>query len=196
MKEIITNNLTESARLLSEAQAMSDLILEAASLISASFSRGGRLLLFGNGGSAADAQHLAAEFVNRLLFERPALPAIALTTDTSILTSVANDYSFNDVFSKQVKALGRSGDVAWGLTTSGNSPNVLNALAAARDLGLKTVVMTGAGGGEARDLADVLLAVGSTATPRIQEVHIALGHIVCELVDHILFQRPGEGAEA
>lgn len=194
MKEIVTRVLTESARLKAETIAMSDKIIEAAGMIAGSFSRDGRLFLFGNGGSAADAQHLAGEFVNRFLIERPPLPAVALSTDTSVLTSIGNDYSFNEVFSKQIKALGRAGDVAWGLSTSGNSPNVIAALSAAKSMGLKTVVMTGAGGGEAKGYADVLLAIGSNETPRIQEVHITIGHIICELVDYYLFQRPGEVA--
>jgi D-sedoheptulose 7-phosphate isomerase len=184
--------LVESARLKTEAQHMANTVIEASGIIASAFSEGNRLLIFGNGGSAADAQHLAAEFVNRFRIERPPLPALALTTDTSILTSIANDYSFNDVYLKQVKALGRPGDVAWGLTTSGNSPNVVTALSAARGLGMKTLAMTGLGGGAAREAADLLLAVNSTVTARIQEVHITLGHIICELVDYILFQRPGE----
>ena len=194
MRDKVLASLNESARLKTEARDSADLLVEAAGLIADSFTKGGRLLIFGNGGSAADAQHLAAEFVNRFLIERPPLPAVALTTDTSVLTSVANDYSFNEVFAKQVKALGRPGDVAWGLTTSGNSPNVVAALAAARQGGLKTLALTGSGGGEARHQADVLIEVKTTLTPRIQEVHITMGHIICELVDYILFQRPGEAA--
>jgi len=194
LKEKVITILAESARLKTEAQRQAERIIEAAKIIAEAFSTGGRLLLFGNGGSAADAQHLAAEFVNRFLIERPPLPAIALTTDTSILTSVANDYSFNEVFAKQVKALGRPGDVVLGLSTSGNSPNVVAGLGAAKALGLKTIAMTGAGGGQLQTVVDLLLEVRSTETPRIQEVHITLGHIICQLVDYILFQRPGEEA--
>jgi len=194
LKEKVITTLAESARLKTEAQTQADQIIEAAQTIAKAFSNGGRLLIFGNGGSAADAQHLAAEFVNRFLIERPPLPAIALTTDTSILTSVANDYSFNEVFAKQVKALGRPGDVVLGLSTSGNSPNVVAGLGAAKALGLKTIAMTGAGGGQIQTIVDLLLEVRSTETPRIQEVHITLGHIICQLVDYILFQRPGEEA--
>lgn len=194
MKDKVITILAESARLKTEAQGQADLIAEAAKMIAGVFSTGGHLLIFGNGGSAADAQHLAAEFVNRFKIERPPLPAVALTTDTSILTSVANDYSFNEVFTKQVKALGRAGDVAWGISTSGNSPNVIAALGAARAMGLKTVAMTGLGGGEVKGAADILLEVQSADTPRIQEMHITMGHIICELVDYILFQRPGEEA--
>jgi D-sedoheptulose 7-phosphate isomerase len=186
--------LSESARLKTEAQNMADRMIEAARVIAGAFSRGGRLFIFGNGGSAADAQHLAAEFVNRFLIERPPLPAVALTVDTSILTSIANDYSFNEVFAKQIKALGKPGDVAWGMSTSGASPNVLAALNTAKSMGLGTVGMTGQGGGEMKNLCDVCLDVPSKATPRIQEVHITMGHVICELVDYLLFQRPGESA--
>lgn len=194
MKDKVIKMLAESARLKTEAKSQADLIVEAAKMIAGAFSTGGHLLIFGNGGSAADAQHLAAEFVNRFKIERPPLPAVALTTDTSILTSVANDYSFNEVFTKQVKALGRAGDVAWGISTSGNSPNVIAALGAARTMGIKTLAMTGLGGGEIKGGADILLEVRSEDTPRIQEMHITMGHIICELVDYILFQRPGEEA--
>jgi D-sedoheptulose 7-phosphate isomerase len=194
LKEMVVAAFAESARLKTEMQGRADIIIEAAGVIAETFSRGGRLYLFGNGGSAADAQHLAAEFVNRFLIERPPLPAVALTTDTSVLTSISNDYSYNDVFAKQIKALGRTGDVAWGMTTSGNSPNVNQAFAAARGMGIKTIAMTGSGGGETKPLADVLLEVSSSATPRIQEVHITMGHVICELVDYILFQKPGEEA--
>jgi D-sedoheptulose 7-phosphate isomerase len=188
--------LSESARLINEAQGLTDRVAQAARMIAEAFTRGHRLLIFGNGGSAADAQHLAAEFVNRFLIERPPLPAVALTTDTSVLTSIGNDYGFQDVFAKQIKALGRPGDVAWGLSTSGNSPNVVRALAAARGLGLQTIALTGADGGECKPLADVLLAIPSKKTPRIQEVHITLGHVICEMVDYLLFQLPGEEVKA
>lgn len=192
LRERIIRNLAESARLKTAVQGQADLILDAAKAIATTFSNEGRLFIFGNGGSAADAQHLAAEFVNRFIIERPPLPAVALTTDSSVLTSVANDYSFDEIFSKQIKALGRPGDAALGLSTSGNSPNVVAGLVAARSLGMKTMAMTGAGGGECRTLADILLDVPSHETPRIQEVHITMGHIICEMVDYILFQRPGE----
>ena len=194
MINMVHSALAESARLKTESFIKAESLVEAAAIISSSFTSGGRLLIFGNGGSAADAQHLAAEFVNRFIIERPPLPALALTTDTSILTSISNDFSFNEVFAKQIKALGKKDDVALGLTTSGNSPNVINALSAARNMGIKTIVMTGAGGGEAKRLADLVLDAPSNKTPRIQEVHITFGHIICELVDYILFQRPGEVA--
>jgi D-sedoheptulose 7-phosphate isomerase len=148
-----------------------------------------KLLLCGNGGSAADAQHIAAEFVNRYELERPPLPALALTTDTSILTSVGNDYSFDEAFSKQVKALGVEGDVLLALSTSGNSANVLKAVETARNKEIFTVGLTGRDGGKLADLVDISLIVKSHATPRIQEAHILAGHIICELVDYILFQQ-------
>ncbi|MFH1139365.1 MAG: D-sedoheptulose 7-phosphate isomerase [Pseudomonadota bacterium] len=189
---MILSVFTENIRLLTEAQNRWTEIYEAARTIADAFSRGGKLLIFGNGGSAADSQHLAAEFVNRFLIERPPLPALALSTDTSILTSVANDYGYYEVFIKQIKALGRTGDVAWGLSTSGNSPNVVGALSVAKSLGLTTIALTGEGGGEAKGAADILIEVPSVQTPRIQEVHITIGHAVCQLVDYFLFQQPGE----
>jgi D-sedoheptulose 7-phosphate isomerase len=152
--------------------------------------RGNKLLLFGNGGSAADAQHLAAEFVNRFLIERPPLPALALTTDTSILTSIGNDYDFAEIFSKQIRALAQEGDFAWGMSTSGRSRNVLKGLQTAQKMGLTTMCLTGSDGSEMAALCDYCLSVPSTHTPRIQEVHITLGHVICELVDYKLFQKP------
>jgi D-sedoheptulose 7-phosphate isomerase len=148
-----------------------------------------KLLLCGNGGSAADAQHIAAEFINRYELERPPLPAIALTTDTSILTSVGNDYSFNEIFSKQIKALGVEGDVLLAISTSGNSANVIEAVKAAKSLGIFTVGLTGGGGGQLASLVDLSLVVKSRVTARIQETHILVGHIICELVDYLLFQQ-------
>ncbi len=150
---------------------------------------GGKVLFFGNGGSAADAQHLAAELVGRFGYERPGVPSLALTVDTSCLTAVANDYGFEFIFARQVQALGAKGDVAVGISTSGNSPNVLAGLRAAAERGLHTVALTGAGGGRMRDIAEHTLAVPSGATPRIQESHILLGHILCEYTERELFPR-------
>ena len=147
---------------------------------------GHKILIFGNGGSAADAQHIAAEFVNRFRIERPPLAAIALTTDTSALTAIGNDYHFDQVFSKQVQALGKKGDIAWGISTSGNSPNVVLALEAAKKMGIYTLGMTGTGGKMA-SLVDLNFKVASDVTARIQETHITISHILCELVDRILF---------
>lgn len=149
-----------------------------------------KILLFGNGGSAADAQHLAAEFVNRFIIERPPLPAIALSTDTSVITSIANDYDFSEVFAKQVRAIGQAGDIAWGISTSGSSPNVVKALEIAKKMGMSTIALTGKEGGKIAAIADYSLNVPSGSVPRIQEVHITAGHAICEMVDYKLFKRP------
>jgi len=162
-------------------------IAEAADALAAAFRQGRKLLLFGNGGSAADAQHIAAEFVGRFVPDRRALPAISLATDTSALTALGNDYGYNFVFSRQVEALGVSGDVAIGISTSGNSPNVIAALDAARALRMLTIGFTGEGGGKMISHADILFSVPSRYTPRIQETHLTLAHILCEVVDRELF---------
>jgi len=162
-------------------------LLDAIKLIAHAFEGGNKLFFFGNGGSAADAQHLAAEFVNRYIMDRPPLPAIALTTDTSILTSVSNDFTFNEIFAKQLRALGREGDVAIAISTSGNSSNVIKAVEVAKEMRMKTVALTGNDGGVLAKKADIALNVSSTSTPRIQETHILIGHILCEMVEHDLF---------
>ena len=160
----------------------------AADLIAERFAAGSKLLLFGNGGSAADAQHLAAEFVNRFVIERPPLPAIALTTDTSALTSIANDYRYDDVFAKQVRALGRAGDVAIAISTSGTSPSVVCAVDDCRKLGVYIIGLTGRDGGKLKGRVDYLLNVSaSRETARIQETHILAGHVLCQLVDEKLY---------
>ena len=156
---------------------------QVALLIVSSIRSGGKLMVCGNGGSAADAQHMVAEFVNRFLKERKPLPAISLTTDTSNLTSIANDYSFDYVFSKQVEAIGKSGDVLMGISTSGNSKNVLNAIEAARRLGIKTVGLLGRDGGIIKRVCDIALIVPSDSTPRIQEVHGFIIHAICQMVE-------------
>lgn len=171
-------------------------IAEVAQRCATAIERGGKVLLAGNGGSAADAQHIAAEFVGRFKMERRPLSAIALTTDTSLLTAVGNDYGFDEIFARQVAGLGRPDDVFIGISTSGNSPNVLKAMAAGRQIGLTGVGLTGAGGGKLAVQCDLLLAVPSSDTPRIQESHILIGHIVCDLVDQMLFgeARRGQGS--
>jgi D-sedoheptulose 7-phosphate isomerase len=151
---------------------------------------GNKILLFGNGGSAADSQHLAAEFVNRFVIERPPLPAIALSTDTSVITSIGNDYDFSEIFAKQIRAIGKPGDVAWGMSTSGDSSNVVKALETAKKLGLITIGFTGRDGGNILKIVDYSLNVSSNSVPRIQEVHITAGHVICEMVDYKLFQKP------
>jgi D-sedoheptulose 7-phosphate isomerase len=163
-----------------------DTLLRGAEMISQSLASGHKILIFGNGGSAADAQHIAAEFVNRFRIERPPLAALALTTDTSIITSVGNDYHFDDIFSKQVRALGQKDDVAMGISTSGNSGNVIKAMETAREMGLFTIAMTG-GSGRLKEGADLVFNVVSDTTARVQEAHITLMHILCELVDRTLF---------
>jgi D-sedoheptulose 7-phosphate isomerase len=151
-------------------------------------SAGRKVLLFGNGGSAADAQHIAAEWVGRYKRERKALPAIALTVNTSSITAIANDYSFEHVFARQVEALGAPGDIALGISTSGDSPNVLRGVEAARDIGMITVGLTGRTGGSLRTLVDYCLQVPSDDTPRIQEAHILLGHVLSEYVEDVVFE--------
>ena len=163
-----------------------DKIIKAADMLAGCMTTGGKVLLFGNGGSAADAQHLAAEFVNRFQIERPPLAAIALTTDTSVLTSIGNDYHFDEIFSKQIKALGKKEDIAWGLSTSGDSTNVVKAVKSARKLGMATIGMTGRGG-ELAQCADLVLSVESDTTARVQETHITLGHILCDLLERKLY---------
>ena len=160
-----------------------DDLLRVAAAIRAAHAAGGKVLIFGNGGSAADAQHMAAELVNRFQKERKALAALSLTTDTSILTSIGNDYTFDRVFDRQVEALGRPGDVALGITTSGNSANVVRGLEAARGCGMVTVALTGRDGGTAGKIADIHVNVPDDSTARVQEVHTTLIHVICELVE-------------
>lgn len=164
-----------------------ELVDKVARTMAVSLARGGKILFCGNGGSAADAQHLAAEFVNRFELERPPLPALALTTDSSILTAIGNDYGFDRVFVKQVQALGAPGDVVVGISTSGNSPNILAALRAAREKGCLTVGLAGRNGALV-PLCDYALLVPHDRTSLIQEVHIAIGHLLCKLVDYYLFE--------
>jgi D-sedoheptulose 7-phosphate isomerase len=168
------------------------LIVDMADLVARAFRGHHRLFLFGNGGSAADAQHLAAEFVNRFQRERAPLPALSLTVDTSILTSISNDYCFDDIFLKQLQAHGQPGDVALGISTSGSSPNVVKALTWARGHGLHTIGWAGATLGQMDTYCDLILHVPSKTTARIQECHITVGHVLCGLVDEILF---GENEE-
>jgi D-sedoheptulose 7-phosphate isomerase len=160
---------------------------EASSACIKALQEGRKVLLAGNGGSAADAQHIAGEFVSRFMFDRPGLPAVALTTDTSILTAIGNDYGYEKLFSRQVQALGGSGDVFIAYSTSGKSLNILRALEQARALGLVTIGMTGNRGGPMRDLCDYCLEVPSSETPKIQEGHLVLGHILCGLVENAMF---------
>jgi len=168
-----------------------DAIVKIVHAITDALRQGNKILLFGNGGSAADAQHIAAEFVNRFLVDRPPLPAIALTTDTSLLTSISNDADFALIFSRQIEALGHKGDVAWGITTSGKSPNIIEGFRKATEKGMTTIAFTGKDGGEALKMAKYGLNVDSASTPRIQEVHITASHIICELVERELYPSGG-----
>jgi D-sedoheptulose 7-phosphate isomerase len=170
-----------------------DAIVKIARFIVETLRQGNKILIFGNGGSAADAQHIAAEFVNRFLSDRAPLPAIALTTDTSVMTSIANDADFALIFARQIEALGHKADIAWGITTSGRSPNVLEGFHKAKEMGMVIIAFTGADGGEALRMADYGLNVDSTRTPRIQETHISVAHIICELVERALFPSGGGG---
>ncbi|RPJ35365.1 MAG: SIS domain-containing protein [Deltaproteobacteria bacterium] len=191
MKEEILQAFKDSSEVKARfVRNHADLLIQVVKVLVAAFKGGHKVLLFGNGGSAADAQHLAAEFVNRFLIERPPLPAIALTTDTSILTSISNDYGYADTFAKQVKALGKEGDVAVGISTSGTAANVVKAIKVAKDMGMKTVGLTGGDGGDLAKIVDFALVVDSSATPRIQEDAITIGHVLCEMVDRMLFQQP------
>jgi D-sedoheptulose 7-phosphate isomerase len=184
INHVVSESLRIKARFFEENTAT---IIRAADAIVAAIRAGKKLLLFGNGGSAADAQHIAAEFVVRFVPERNALPALCLSTDTSILTAASNDHGYSTVFSRQIDALGANGDIALAISTSGNSPSVLEAINTARSKGLFVIGFTGESGGKMGDQTNILFRVPSTVTPRIQEAHILLGHILCELVDRSLF---------
>ncbi|OIR10728.1 phosphoheptose isomerase [mine drainage metagenome] len=191
MKSYISTQIVEAQRVMigMEADLSLKASIEAAAVACiASLATGGKILLAGNGGSAADAQHIAGEFVSRFAFDRPGLPAIALTTDSSILTAIGNDYGYEKLFARQVQAHGNKGDVFIGYSTSGKSPNVLRAFQEARERGLVCIGMTGNRGGPMRDLCDHLLEVPSGDTPKIQEGHLVLGHILCGLVENAIFQ--------
>ena len=190
MDDLIAKALEESLRVKEDfIKKNVSTLIQLAENISKAFENGGKLMLCGNGGSAADAQHLAAEFVNRFQLERQPLPALALTTDTSIITSVANDYRYEDVFSKQIKALGVQGDILLAISTSGRSGNILSAIRTAKEKGLYTAGFVGGDGGDMIKLVDLALVVESGRAPRVQEAHILAGHLICELVDHILFKK-------
>jgi D-sedoheptulose 7-phosphate isomerase len=189
MIDTVRKALQESARIKEAmakdlAEPIARLLQEVLNVLKA----GGKLLIMGNGGSASDAQHIAAELVGRCLKDRKGLPAIALTTDTSILTAVGNDYGYDEVFRRQVEALGVPGDLVWGISTSGNSENVYRALKFARSGKIRTIALLGRDGGKIRDVADFCVIVPSNDTPRIQEAHITIGHIICEEAERVLFQ--------
>ena len=188
MRETVVKELEESANIKKIiAQNLSDTIVNAAKMIIDTYKAGGKVLLIGNGGSAADAQHIAAELVGRFKLERKGLPAIALTTDTSILTALANDYGYDTVFSRQLETLANDKDILIAITTSGTSPNILKAVEVARSKNITVIGLTGGDGGKLQDIADITIAVPSDNTPRIQEAHITIGHIICNLVEKELF---------
>ena len=188
MKRAIEKAFRESAEVkLKFLQEYTDRIVQVTDLVLNAYRQGHKLLFFGNGGSATDASHLAAELVNRYRRDREGLPAIALTTDMSVITSIGNDISYNEIFSRQVQALGQKGDIAFAISTSGNSPNVLRGVEAAKQKGITTVAFTGGTGGKLVNFADHVFLVPSKNTARIQETHITLGHIICELVEDHLF---------
>ncbi|MBM4145900.1 MAG: D-sedoheptulose 7-phosphate isomerase [Nitrospira sp.] len=167
-----------------------DKILEVSKIIANAFNDSKKLILFGNGGSSADASHIAAEFTNRFKRERPGLPAIALNTDMAVITSIANDYDFSEIFAKQLKAISNEGDIVIALSTSGNSPNILKAMDVARKKRLTTVAFTGSKGDKFASKATYAFIVPSDNTPRIQETHITIGHVLCQMVEEILFEAP------
>jgi D-sedoheptulose 7-phosphate isomerase len=172
--------LLRDNKLISMISKVSELLIDA-------FRSKNKVILFGNGGSAADAQHIAAEFVGRFAFNRAALPALALNVNTSCITAIGNDYGFDQVFSRQIEALGRAGDVAIGISTSGNSTNVIQAVSVAKRMGIRTVAFNGGNGGKLKEAVDHCICIPSTETPRIQECHILIGHIISELVERTIF---------
>ncbi|WP_294001793.1 D-sedoheptulose 7-phosphate isomerase [uncultured Megasphaera sp.] len=180
---LVEQRMADHAAVLAATKALASDIERAGILIGDALAGGHKILFCGNGGSAADSQHLAAEIVGRFQKERPSLPALALTVDTSVLTAVANDYGYDTVFSRQVEGLGNDGDVLVGISTSGNSKNVIAAIEAARKKQMKVIGFTGIGGGKMADLCDVCLAVPSRVTARTQEMHIMMGHILCEIAE-------------
>jgi phosphoheptose isomerase len=193
--ELVRTTLAETIALHDEVRRSdAQPLIESADAIVTALKRGGKVLLFGNGGSAADAQHVAAELVGRFQHERAALAAIALTTDTSVLTSIGNDYAFDRIFDRQIEALGAAGDVAFGISTSGASRNVVSALDTARRRGLRSIALTGRDGGSVGRAADIHLNVPSRSTARIQEVHRTLLHVICDLVERAFVRDPLHGA--
>jgi len=193
-QEITSRVLKESVEVLEDCIASNDFqtsIDKASEACLKSLKSGGKIMLAGNGGSAGDAQHIAGEFLCRLNYDRPALPAIALTTDTSTMTAVANDYNFDQIFVRQIAALGKPEDVFIAISTSGNSPNILRALEIARDKNISTIGFAGIDGGKMPPLCDVLIRVPSDYTPTIQQVHITVAHIICEVIETTMFPKQG-----
>ena len=187
-REIFMRNLEDHKLVLDKMAALSDVIAKAGDVMSSALASGGRVFFCGNGGSAADAQHLAAELSGRYLRDRRPLDGIALHCNTSAMTAIANDYAFDKIFARQLEAHGRQGDVLVAISTSGNSANVIEAAKEAHRLGMSVIGMTGADGGRMKELADMLIAVPSAFTPRIQEMHIMAGHVMCEMVEDAVCQ--------
>lgn len=185
IKQIVEDSLKVKKEFFSSSDTI-EKIEQCTSRMAGALQKGNKVLLFGNGGSAADCQHIAAEFINRFQMERVPLPALALTTDTSVITSIGNDYSYEEIFSKQVRALGKKGDIAVGISTSGNSPNVIRAIQEALDMGLHTIGLSGSKG-RLKEICSLAFCVDSGVTARIQEVHIMLAHILCDLTERMLF---------
>jgi len=191
MKEKILKEFKESIAVKEDfAKGHLETIIEVAKAIASTFNDGNKILLFGNGGSSTDASHIAAEFINRFKRERPGLPAIALNTDMAVITSIANDYDFSEIFARQLKALAVEGDMVFAISTSGTSPNVIKALDVAKKKKLKTVFLTGSKGEKVAAKATYSFVVPSDNTPRVQETHITLGHVLCLMVEEILFEVP------
>ncbi len=188
----IEQQIKDSSAILFACLEQSKLIAEISSLVIAAFRNGHKLFLFGNGGSASDAEHIATELSGRFKLERPSLPALSLTANTSTLTAIANDYGFEMLFSRQLEGLATKDDVVIGISTSGNSPNVIQGLKFANSIGATTIAMTGKSGGKLKEFADYCLCIPSDDTPRIQEAHILIGHILCDLVEKDLFESKQE----
>ncbi len=192
LQQEISASIETKRKLLDDAHILEQIAKAAEACVEA-YRRGNKTILAGNGGSAADAQHIAAELVGRYGFDRPSLPSLALTTDTSNLTAIGNDYGYDKVFSRQLEGMGVAGDIFFGISTSGNSANVLNAFESAKAKGITTVALVGRDGGKMAQMADIAIVVPSDATPRIQESHILIGHIICDVIEKELF---GDGVGA
>ena len=192
VRNLIKTSIATKQELLGEHELIATVARVSEALVK-TFNHGNKVMLFGNGGSAADSQHIAAEFIGRFGFDRPALAALALSVNTSCLTAIGNDYGFDQAFARQIEALGRPGDMAIGISTSGNSPNVLLGVETAKKMGIKTVALTGHTGGKMKAIAEYCLCVPSSDTPRIQECHILIGHIIAELAEETIFHEHKSG---
>ncbi len=192
VSESIKASIATKQQLLGNQELIA-MIAKVSEMLVKTFTQGNKVMLFGNGGSAADSQHIAAEFVGRFAFNRPALPALALSVNTSCLTAIGNDYGFDQAFSRQIEALGRPGDMAIGISTSGNSPNVLLGLETAKKMGIHSVAFAGCTGGKMKAAADYCICAPSNETPRIQECHILIGHIISELTEETIFHDKKSG---